>query len=367
MDKKKVQGRNNNLQNSVSEYDENVVNDTINMVAAVDEANAETLNSQVSVFNFYDKYFKITLSNGEVVKYGENFALSQGESFKVEVDFSGLMNDLGSIDVCNICIWGKSRLLHADYSIYTLKTNELVGSYSATHNLYYVDLLNLYNTYQDASFKFVADWSGTESLSLDEIDFGEKKFMGIAIVNPPKKIEYQAGELFNNDGLVVKGFYTNGEEVDIDYYTINPSVGLQRKDRNITISYNGHSLKQPIKVTSQKISFRKTIQTRSRSKEGTAWSKWEVVPTNEANFYVSAYPLRQTRTVLTIDKSQIKLAAGERVGLRLQMQTTNSPKPSEPTKHIKVNGIRVSKYPLYTFINAYISKKNEKVNRIEVG
>ena len=317
-----------------------------------------------------NKFFKTTLQTGENIVYGESFALSNGQYFKVEVDYLGYIASTGNatkdIKKCELCIWGKSRMHHCEYSVYTLKTNELVGSFSATHNLYYVDLKKLYNQYGDASFKFVANWDGTESVSLDKIDLIGKYLTSIDIVQGPNTLVYPVGAVFNREGLIVKANYSNGDVVKVTNYNVYPST-LARKNRYVSISYGGFSEKQPVKVDRQNVTVKMTIQQRQRQAIGSPWSEWEVLLTTDPDFFVASSALRETRTVLTINRSQIVLDENERVGLRLQMFCTKYPKPTEPAKHIKVNGMRVKKDPMYNFINAYIGDlKAEDTDDVQI-
>lgn len=317
-----------------------------------------------------NNFFKTTLSTGENIAYGASFALSGGKYFDVVVDYVGLVSASGNVPTditkCELCVWGKSRMYHCEYSIFSLKTKELVGSFSATHNLYYVDLKNLYNKYGDASFRFVANWSGTESVSLDKIELIGKYVKSIDIVHGPNKMVYQVGATFSREGLIVNANYSNGDVVEVTNYNVYPTT-LARKDRYVSISYGGFSKKQPIKVDSQKVTVQRTIQQRQRQTSGSSWSEWEFLPVTDADFYVASSAVRETRTVLTIKRSEIELKEKERIGLRLQMYCTKYPKPTEPAKHIKINGMRVKKDPMYNFVNAYIGDlKAEDTEDVQV-
>lgn len=60
---------------------------------------------------------------------------------------------------------------------------------------------------------------------------------GIEVTEPPTKVEYVAGELFDATGMIITATYTSGSKVDVRGYTCSPSVALKTTDTKITISY----------------------------------------------------------------------------------------------------------------------------------
>lgn len=65
------------------------------------------------------------------------------------------------------------------------------------------------------------------SIALDEL----------VIVSEPTKLDYTTGEVFDQDGLVVKAVYTNGATKNVVDYTILPDGPLTENDTIISIQY----------------------------------------------------------------------------------------------------------------------------------
>lgn len=72
----------------------------------------------------------------------------------------------------------------------------------------------------------------------------------ISILTPPNKTTYFVGDTFDSDGLKVIGTFEDGLSFNIpnNYLSISPNGELSETDTNVTISYGGQSVQQPITV-----------------------------------------------------------------------------------------------------------------------
>lgn len=74
----------------------------------------------------------------------------------------------------------------------------------------------------------------------------------ITIDTPPTRVNFEAGEVFDPSGMVVKAHYDNGDEVILENYNFYPNRPLTEEDTEITISYTELGVtctaKQPITV-----------------------------------------------------------------------------------------------------------------------
>ena len=77
----------------------------------------------------------------------------------------------------------------------------------------------------------------------------------LSIEHEPWKIEYSEGETFDPDGMIILAHYNNGNVIKVDDYELSPSVTkpLITRVNEITISYQGKEIKQPITVYAQKV------------------------------------------------------------------------------------------------------------------
>ena len=97
--------------------------------------------------------------------------------------------------------------------------------------------------------------SGNDAMPTVYIIELKEKPSSLEIVSAPQKTEYTVGEIFDVTGLSVKAKYSDGEEIiQNDELIISPNGALKEENTKITISYNGVSVEQPIKVS--KIEFK---------------------------------------------------------------------------------------------------------------
>ena len=76
---------------------------------------------------------------------------------------------------------------------------------------------------------------------------------GISISKAPDKTSYTEGELFDPEGMVVMGSYSDGIDRVVGNYTYSPSAPLTTQDTFVTISYGGFSVNQAITVSKAQI------------------------------------------------------------------------------------------------------------------
>ena len=97
--------------------------------------------------------------------------------------------------------------------------------------------------------------SGNDAVPTVYIIELKEKPSSLEIVSAPQKTEYTVGEIFDVTGLSVKAKYPDDEEIiQNDELIISPNGALKEENTKITISYNGVSVEQPIKVS--KIEFK---------------------------------------------------------------------------------------------------------------
>lgn len=122
--------------------------------------------------------------------------------------------------------------------------------------------------YSDGTTKAVADYSVSANGALSASDtsvtityggktvtqaisVSEKEVTALAVTQSPEKIAYSYGEVFDAKGLCVNAVYSDGTIAEITDYTTYPAARkLNGNDKEVTISYEGVSYKQPIKVES---------------------------------------------------------------------------------------------------------------------
>ena len=69
-----------------------------------------------------------------------------------------------------------------------------------------------------------------------------RKLASIAVITPPLKVEYNAGDVFTRTGMVVRAQYNNGTSAIITAYTHSPTGPLASSDTAITISYTENGI-----------------------------------------------------------------------------------------------------------------------------
>lgn len=75
-----------------------------------------------------------------------------------------------------------------------------------------------------------------------------KVLESIEITTPPAKTSYVEGQNFDKTGMVVKGKWANGDIIEINDYIVQNGTNLTVDQTNVTISYNGFTVTQPIEV-----------------------------------------------------------------------------------------------------------------------
>lgn len=70
----------------------------------------------------------------------------------------------------------------------------------------------------------------------------------LIIKNPPLKTEYNEGENFNKEGMVVEATFKDGTKKEIDDYTIKDGNNLKNNQTKVTIEYGEKTVEQPITV-----------------------------------------------------------------------------------------------------------------------
>lgn len=72
---------------------------------------------------------------------------------------------------------------------------------------------------------------------------------GLEVTTAPKRIEYKAGEKFDPEGMVISAVYSDGRRQVVTDYTYKPNGKLTTEDTEITIFWEGMTVKQTILVS----------------------------------------------------------------------------------------------------------------------
>ena len=78
-----------------------------------------------------------------------------------------------------------------------------------------------------------------------------KALTGIAVTTPPNKTTYTEGESFDKEGMVITATYNDGTTENPTDYTYSPDGALTINHNEITISWNGKTTTQAIKVNAK--------------------------------------------------------------------------------------------------------------------
>lgn len=86
-----------------------------------------------------------------------------------------------------------------------------------------------------------------------KITVAPKEIESIEITTRPNKTTYIEGEIFNNDGVVVTGVYSDGSEENVtDYCTFKPETALTTDIDEIVVTYRGTEIQTKLSVTVNK-------------------------------------------------------------------------------------------------------------------
>lgn len=100
-----------------------------------------------------------------------------------------------------------------------------------------------------ASFKFK---NVTKSIDIPiKVKAREAKMTGIKVTTNPTKTNYEEGEIFDPNGMVVKAIYEGGEEIEIKGFEYSKEP-LKVGETEIEISYNNFKTKVSITVSEKK-------------------------------------------------------------------------------------------------------------------
>ena len=158
-----------------------------------------------------------SLKNIEIITPPEKTSYIEGENF----------DDTGMVVKANYNNNTSKTLNKSDYTI-TNGTNLQIGQESVTIS------------YEDKSVE-------------QPITVEKNVITEIKIKTPPTKIEYREGENFDRTGMVVEATYKNGTTSIITDYTIEDGENLKADQEYVTISYEGISVKQNIKINSSNL------------------------------------------------------------------------------------------------------------------
>ena len=76
----------------------------------------------------------------------------------------------------------------------------------------------------------------------------EKTLESIEITTKPNKTTYTEGEVFNPDGMIITGIYSDSSKEIITEYTYTPNEALKTTDTKVIISYQGKTAELGITV-----------------------------------------------------------------------------------------------------------------------
>ena len=125
-------------------------------------------------------------------------------------------------------------------------------------------------TYKDGTTKVIDDYTITDEKNLkdgqtevsivygnitikQEITVTPNPLVEIKVKQAPNKTKYVEGQDFDKTGMIIVGIYQDGEEYEIENYSISNGKGLNKEQSYVTIEYNGKDVKQEITVEEKKI------------------------------------------------------------------------------------------------------------------
>lgn len=86
-----------------------------------------------------------------------------------------------------------------------------------------------------------------------DVSAGDSKITGLTIKKAPDKVTYVEGQEFDRTGMEVMVHYNNGAVYPVTGYTSSPTTALTTDDKEIEISYEGFTVKQPVKVVKKAV------------------------------------------------------------------------------------------------------------------
>ena len=81
----------------------------------------------------------------------------------------------------------------------------------------------------------------------------QKHITGIAITNPPSKLEYKQGEEINLAGLVVTASYSDADPEVVEGYEVSPRVFNEAGTITVTVTYKGQEATFDVTVSERKL------------------------------------------------------------------------------------------------------------------
>lgn len=131
----------------------------------------------------------------------------------------------------------------------------------------------------------------------------------IEISTPPTKVNYNSGESFDNSGMVVKAVMSNGSRVEIEGYTVSPSV-LRYPMSSVNVYFNGLTAQQSITVTeSPKDIWDGTVATGFASGNGTEKDPYIISNAAELAYLASStYNALSTSTAAPVSATETDTA-----------------------------------------------------------
>ena len=98
----------------------------------------------------------------------------------------------------------------------------------------------------------ILTWNGMTAQVMISVRSGSGEtptITGLEVTTAPKRTEYKVGEVFDAEGMVISAVYSDGRRQAVTDYTVKPDGKLTVKDTEITISWEGMTVKQSIIVS----------------------------------------------------------------------------------------------------------------------
>lgn len=140
------------------------------------------------------------------------------------------------------------------------------------------------DTTNDDTKRATAVYAISETHQVD-VSAGDSKITGLTIKKAPDKTTYVEGQEFDRTGMEVMVHYNNGAVYPVTGYTSSPTTALTTDDKEIEISYEGFTVKQPITVVKKAVTSLEitTPPTKIDYVEGDSFDKTGMVVTATYN------------------------------------------------------------------------------------
>lgn len=181
----------------------------------IDQRTFTAASDMFEKFGFYGGVSTVSIDNLKVYESTKLESLLVTPPFKTEYSLGEEFNPAGMIVTAN----------------YATGTSETITIDKYT--------LSGYNPDRSGTQTITVRYGGRTATFTVNVS-NERKFEGIT-VTPPKKLEYIEGQELNLDGIEVIAFYSGGEQVTVDNYSVTGYDRNKTGKQTVYVTYNGQT------------------------------------------------------------------------------------------------------------------------------